>query len=168
MQLPFSSLSVNRSMTFRRRARQGAMLVAVLALCPAQGLAQTFDTNPAVPAASADTGPTAAPGSSLTRQAAGDSLRNGTFVGMGVGFAAGFFGLAAYNAKETASGPIWDGEALGYYTTAGLLGAGIGAGVGAMIDALNKDRRSPLSRSRVTIRPVIQKHRRGVAASVRF
>ena len=110
----------------------------------------------------------AAPGLRQPPQPASDSLRNGTLVGMGVGFAVGFFALAAYNAKETASGPIWDSEALGYYTSAGLLGAGIGAGVGALVDALNTDRRVRPATQRVTISPVLQKHRRGVAASVKF
>ena len=65
-----------------------------------------------------------------------DSLRNGLLIGAGVGFAAGFLTLAAVNAAKTASGPIWDGEALGYYTTAGLAGAAVGAGLGAVVDAL--------------------------------
>jgi hypothetical protein len=67
-----------------------------------------------------------------------DSLRNGLLIGAGVGFAAGFLTLAAVNAAKTASGPIWDGEALGYYTTAGLAGAAVGAGFGAVVDALHR------------------------------
>jgi hypothetical protein len=67
-----------------------------------------------------------------------DSLRNGLLIGAGVGFAAGFLTLAAVNAAKTASGPIWDGEALGYYTTAGVAGAAVGAGLGAVVDALHR------------------------------
>jgi hypothetical protein len=63
-----------------------------------------------------------------------DPLRNGVLIGAGIGFGAGFFGLAIANAKATASGPIWDREDVGYYTAAGLGGAGIGALVGLAID----------------------------------
>jgi hypothetical protein len=68
-----------------------------------------------------------------------DRLRNGVLTGAGVGFGAAFLSLAAFNAKQTASGPIWDREAIGYYTAAGLVGAGIGALVGALIDARRKE-----------------------------
>ena len=67
-----------------------------------------------------------------------DRLRNGTLTGAGVGFGAGFFALAAFNNKQTASGPIWDRESVGYYVVAGLIGAGIGALTGAAIDASHK------------------------------
>jgi len=67
-----------------------------------------------------------------------DRLRNGVLIGSGLGFAAGFLSLAAFNAKVTASGPIWEGEALGYYTYAGLVGAGIGLLAGSAIDAARK------------------------------
>jgi hypothetical protein len=68
-----------------------------------------------------------------------DRLRNGVLIGTGVGFAGGFLGLAAFNAKQTASGPIWDTESLGIYISAGLVGAGIGALTGAVIDRLKKE-----------------------------
>ena len=64
-----------------------------------------------------------------------DSRRNGVLIGAATGFAAGFLGLAAFNAHETASGPIWDGEAVGYYVSAGILGMGVGALTGYGIDA---------------------------------
>jgi len=67
-----------------------------------------------------------------------DSLRNGALIGTGIGFGAGFLGLAAFNAKATASGPIWDQEAIGYYLTAGLIGAGIGLATGSTLDAVRK------------------------------
>ena len=75
----------------------------------------------------------------ITAKKVPDRKLNGVFIGAGVGFGAGFFGLAAWNARATASGPIWDGECLGYYTGAGLIMAAIGAVVGAVIDAVHKD-----------------------------
>jgi hypothetical protein len=47
--------------------------------------------------------------------------------------------MAAFNAKQTASGPIWDTESRGIYISAGLVGAGIGALTGAVIDGLKKE-----------------------------
>src|SRR5262245_19102015 len=44
-----------------------------------------------------------------------DPIRNGVLIGTGVGFACGFLALAAFNAKATATGPIWDRENVGYY-----------------------------------------------------
>lgn len=70
-----------------------------------------------------------------TAEAVRDSRRNGALIGAGAGFAAGFIGMAAFNANETASGPIWDGEAIGYYVSAGILGMGVGAAAGYAIDA---------------------------------
>jgi hypothetical protein len=64
-----------------------------------------------------------------------DPVRNGVLVGTGAGFGAGFFALAAFNAKQTATGPLWEGEALAQYIGAGLVGAGIGALAGLAIDA---------------------------------
>ena len=150
------------------RARRTVVIMGVLTLCSAPCMAQA----PLVGDVSAQERPITA---SITTRAtsavtarAGDSLRNGTLIGTAVGFAAGFIGLAAFNADQTASGPIWDREALGYYTGAGLLGAGIGAGLGAVIDALNKQDQSVFPKSRLTIRPVLGRHRRAVAASLRF
>ena len=124
-------------------------LIAVLVLLPSQSAAQTLAPSP--------------PGA-----AARDSLLNGTLIGAGVGFATGFVGLAAFNAKETATGPIWDGEAIGSYVSAGFLGAAIGAGLGAVIDLARKDQQSPFPKRPVTIRPIVQKHRRAVIASLKF
>ncbi len=67
-----------------------------------------------------------------------DSLTNGLLIGSAVGFAVGFGGLAIFNAHETASGPIWDGEAVSYYAGAGLLGGLIGALAGMGIDSAVK------------------------------
>jgi len=67
-----------------------------------------------------------------------DRLRNGALTGAGVGFAAGFLALASFNAKVTASGPIWERESVGYYIDAGLIGSGIGAITGLAIDAVRK------------------------------
>src|SRR5262245_49575997 len=75
-----------------------------------------------------------------------DRVRNGALVGAGVGFGSGLLGLAAFNAKQTATGPIWDRESVGYYFGAGLIGAGIGALVGAAIDAGRKKREILYSR----------------------
>jgi len=75
-----------------------------------------------------------------------DGLRNGALTGSAVGFAAGFLSLAAFNAKVTASGPIWEREAVGYYVDAGLIAAGIGAIVGTTIDALHRQRQVLYSR----------------------
>jgi hypothetical protein len=62
----------------------------------------------------------------------------GALIGSAVGFGAGFIGLAALNAHKTASGPIWDGEAVGYYAGAGIGVAAVGAVVGAMISSIHK------------------------------
>ena len=67
-----------------------------------------------------------------------DRLRNGILIGTAVGFGSGFSALAAFNNKQTASGPLWDREAVGYYVAAGLIGAGIGALTGAAIDGGKK------------------------------
>jgi hypothetical protein len=75
----------------------------------------------------------------VTEKKISDGKLNGILIGAGVGFGAGFLGLAAWNARETASGPIWDREALGYYTGAGLIMAAVGAVAGSVIDAAHKD-----------------------------
>jgi hypothetical protein len=75
-----------------------------------------------------------------TAETVRDSRRNGTLLGAGAGFAAGFFGMAAFNAHATASGPIWDGEAVGYYVSAGILGMGAGAAAGYALDAAVENR----------------------------
>lgn len=70
-----------------------------------------------------------------TAQKVRDGRRDGTLIGAAAGFAGGFLGLAAFNAHKTASGPLWDGEAMGLYLSAGLLGMGAGAAAGYAIDA---------------------------------
>jgi F0F1-type ATP synthase assembly protein I len=95
-----------------------------------------------------------------------DSLLNGALIGAGVGFGAGFLGLAAFNAKETDSGPIWDAEAIGFYTTAGVLGAVVGAGIGALVDAVRPSRTHGPGRP-VNLVPVFGRHRRGILLTIR-
>lgn len=95
-----------------------------------------------------------------------DSLLNGALIGAGVGFGVGFLGLAAVNARETASGPIWDAEAIGIYTSAGLLGAVVGAGIGAIVDAVRPSR-GPGSTHPVAVVPVVGRHRRGLLLTIR-
>lgn len=108
--------------------------------------------------------------STSTQAKNSDPLWNGVLIGSGVGFASGFFGMAAFNAKATATGPIWYDEAVMGYTAAGILGAGIGAGVGALIDAV---RRSPVkasgfARPRVDVSPTVTRHVRGALVTVRY
>jgi hypothetical protein len=98
--------------------------------------------------------------------AARDSLLNGALIGAGVGFGVGFLGLAAVNALETASGPIWDAEAIGIYTSAGLLGAVVGAGIGVLVDAVRPSR-GPGPTRPVTVVPVVGRHRRGLLLTIR-
>ncbi|MBM3769893.1 MAG: hypothetical protein FJW27_01110 [Acidimicrobiia bacterium] len=66
--------------------------------------------------------------------------------------------------------PIWDSEARGYYTVAGILGAGIGAGVGAIIDAVRRPSAKPSSsaRPRVDVSPTVSRHVRGALVTVRY
>ncbi len=64
-----------------------------------------------------------------------DGLKNGTWIGAGLGTAGAIAGLYAYAESVTASGPIWDRESAGYFLTAGLAGAGIGALAGLVVDA---------------------------------
>lgn len=134
------------------------IVVPLLLACPAVGMAQSAEATRPGPA-------TAATGMS-TR----DSLMNGVLIGSGAGFAGGFFGLAGFNARETASGPIWDREAIGYYTAAGLLGAVVGAGAGALIDALRRSpgTSAPTTRPRVDVSPTFGRHTRGAMVTLRY
>jgi hypothetical protein len=68
----------------------------------------------------------------------GDGLRNGAWMGAGVGAACGILALYAYADSVTASGPIWGGESSTYFLAAGLVGAGIGAAAGTAVDAAIK------------------------------
>lgn len=140
------------------RALGIASIVVRLLADPAAGLAQTAGS------------PQAGPTSSSTATDGRDPLLNGVLIGAGVGFAGGFLGLTAFNAKETASGPIWDREALGYYTAAGVLGAAVGAGAGALIDALRRSPRksSPTTRPRLDVSPTLGRHTRGAMVSFRY
>lgn len=101
---------------------------------------------------------------------AGDSLLNGTLIGAAVGFGAGYLTMAAVNAEAAESGPIWDREARGYYTMAGVMGAGIGAGIGALIDALRKPPRSRPQRGpgTVVLSPIHTRGRTGAVVSIRY
>ena len=98
-----------------------------------------------------------------------DSLMNGVLIGAGVGFGAGFLTLAAVNAAKTETGPIWDAEAMGVYTSAGLLGAAVGGGIGALIDAVRPARGHGPGRSsrRVDLVPVFDGGRRGLLLAIR-
>jgi hypothetical protein len=99
-----------------------------------------------------------------------DSLLNGTLIGAAVGFGAGFATLAIANTNATDSGPVWDGESVGYYIGAGIIGAGIGAGIGALVDALKTGPRvrPALKTPRVTVSPVHSRRRSGLFVSVRY
>ena len=98
-----------------------------------------------------------------------DSLLNGTLIGAAVGFGAGYLTMAAVNAKATDSGPIWDQDARGYYTMAGIIGAGIGAGIGALVDALRKGpRRSQRQPGTVVLTPIHTRGHTGAVVSVRY
>jgi hypothetical protein len=94
----------------------------------------------------------------------GDRLLDGALLGAAVGFAGGFLGWAAYNAAETASGPIWDAEAIGIYTSVGLLGAGIGAGLGLAIDAARHRAPGPA----VGVQPVLGPRVRGLRIRIQY
>lgn len=107
--------------------------------------------------------------STSTQAKNSDPLWNGALIGSGVGFASGFLGMAAFNAKATATGPIWYDEAVMGYTAAGILGAGIGAGVGAIIDAVRKPATaSSSSRRRVDVSPTVSRHAKGALVTVRY
>ncbi len=69
-----------------------------------------------------------------------DSQRNGLLTGGLIGFGAGFLGTAAYNAHLTASGPLWDGEAVAVYLGPAVMGFGAGAATGALIDWAHQER----------------------------
>lgn len=99
-----------------------------------------------------------------------DTLLNGTMIGLGVGFATGFFGWAAFNAKETASGPLWDSEAVALYSSMGMIGAGIGAGVGAIVDAIRKPPRrvAPSVHPTLLVAPIYGPQRRAVVVSITY
>jgi len=129
----------------------------------ALGVAVAITVSLAAPAAAQSGGATPS-GAGAPRR---DSVLNGLLVGAGVGFGTGFLGMAAFNARETASGPIWDGEALGIYTSVGLLGAGIGAGIGAAIDALRPDRRWNGRPRPVELAPILGARRRGLRLTIR-
>ena len=99
-----------------------------------------------------------------------DSLLNGTLIGAAIGFGAGYLTMAAVNAEATDSGPIWDRDARGYYTMAGVIGAGIGAGVGALVDALHNPSRSRPQRApgAVVVSPMHTRGRTGAVVSIRY
>jgi hypothetical protein len=68
----------------------------------------------------------------------GDRLRNGAWIGAGVGAATGMLSWYAYANSVTASGPLWGEEGTGFFLAAGLVGAGIGAIAGTAVDAAIK------------------------------
>jgi hypothetical protein len=74
----------------------------------------------------------------VARAVVSDRLRNGAWIGAGVGSLAGFLSMLGYAKAVTASGPLFGEEATGYYLAASLVGAGIGAAAGAAADAAVK------------------------------
>ena len=65
----------------------------------------------------------------------GDGLKNGAWIGAGLGAVGGIVSLYVYADSVTASGPIWGDESAGIFVAAGLVGAGIGALAGVAVDA---------------------------------
>jgi hypothetical protein len=85
----------------------------------------------------------------------GDSVLNGTLIGMAVGAAAGLVGSAAiYRCND-------EPECAPVVTVFTLVGAGVGAVAGLAIDASK-------SQHRVVLSPVLRKDRQGMALLVRF
>ena len=67
-----------------------------------------------------------------------DSTRNGTWIGAGIGFGAGFASMVAVEKSKTASGYRFAEENVGYALAGGLAGAAAGAVLGRIIDAKTK------------------------------
>jgi hypothetical protein len=96
----------------------------------------------------------------------GDSVLNGTLIGMAVGAATGFLGSAAIYqcSDEPECSPV-----LAVFT---LAGAGVGAVIGLAIDASKSQHRrvgaGPKVRRRVALSALLRKHRQGMAVVLRF
>ena len=67
-----------------------------------------------------------------------DRLRNGAWIGAGLGSLSGMVAVIGFARSVTASGSIWGQEMTGYMVGAGLVGAGIGALAGTAVDAAMK------------------------------
>jgi hypothetical protein len=129
---------------------------------PTVVLATAVAVAASVPVVSADDGRTG-----QAPPARRDSLVNGVLIGAGIGFAGGFLGMAAVNAAKTASGPLWDGEAIAIYSSAGLLGAAAGAGLGALVDGMRPNRSPGPAVRRFDVIPVVGPRRRGMLVTIR-
>ena len=99
-----------------------------------------------------------------------DSLKNGGFIGMGVG------GGLALTTCLTATSEYEDDEA-GWCAVAALVYAGVGAGIGVGIDALIPGKKLVVYRApgapgkgpaRVSIAPLVTPHAKGAAISFAF
>ena len=98
-----------------------------------------------------------------------DSLVNGTLTGAAVGFGAGFLIFATVNARATDSGPVWSDENVGYYTGAGIIGAGVGALIGALTDAsIRRNTRPSPGRTSVAVMPVYRRAAYGVRITLLY
>jgi hypothetical protein len=64
-----------------------------------------------------------------------DSLRNGAWIGAGVGSLGGMLATVTYAKSVTASGSIWGEDTAGYLIGSALVGAGVGALAGVAVDA---------------------------------
>jgi hypothetical protein len=98
----------------------------------------------------------------------GDSLRNGTTVGLAVGALSGMAWGALWNSVLTESDDL--ASAQRRWPVQILTGAGIGAGTGALIDAM-RDGKTVVFRSdrrTATVVPMLGRHLRGVALTLRF
>lgn len=67
-----------------------------------------------------------------------DSKRNGTLIGAGIGFGAGFAGVVMVEKSKTASGYSFSGENVGFALGGGLVGCAVGAVLGNVIDGRQK------------------------------
>jgi hypothetical protein len=95
----------------------------------------------------------------------GDSLRNGTLIGLTIGGAIGVVGGLAWASLLHNEGH----GALGGFVFLATVGAGSGAGLGAGFDALIRDRTLVYQRTnRMAISPIVARDRAGLQVRIRF
>ena len=100
------------------------------------------------------------------RQWRQDSLKNGAIIGTGVGLGLGLLGAIAVCSE-------W-GDCGGEAVAAVAIYAGIGAGAGVGIDALIPSKQTvyfggaPTTSSRINLKPIVGKSRKGVALAFSF